>query len=120
MPFTFGEITTPGGRRCLLVEVSGPVSLADAQAMERHLLPGSAHHGGLVLSRVAKGTEYSPEARKFFPSLQSKYRALGTVVTSSIVRAAINLMIRLTPQTGGEVRMFTTEAEALAWLDGVT
>ncbi len=30
----------------------------------------------------------------------------------------INLMIRLSPSSSGEARIFTSEAEALAWLDG--
>lgn len=118
MPFAFGEITTPGGRRCLLIETTGLVTLADAEALGRELAPGSPFHGGVVLSRVAKGSDFDADARKFFPTLHPTYRRLAAVVTSSLVRAMINLMIRLSPSTSGEARIFTSEAEALAWLDG--
>lgn len=117
MPFAFGEITTPRGRPCLLIETTEFVTLADAEALGRKLAPGSPFHGGIALSRVAKGSDFAPEARKFFPTLQPHYRKLAAVVTNPLVRAMINLMIRLTPSNSGEARIFTSEAEALAWLD---
>jgi hypothetical protein len=117
MPFEFAEITTPGGRRCLLIETTGFVTLHDAEALGRELAPGSRFHGGVVLSRIAKGTDFDAEARKYFPSLQPTYRRLAAVVGSPLVRAMVNLMIRLTPSNGGEARIFTDEADALAWLD---
>lgn len=115
MPFEFEHVTTASGMRYLLITASGHVTIDDGKAMERYLLPGMPYHRGLVLSRVAKGTEYSPEVRKFFGTLQNTYVALAAVVTSPIVRTAINMMLRF---HGGQdpVRMFTDEAEALAWL----
>ena len=63
MPLSFGEITTPKGRRCLLIDSEGLCDLADGQAMQARLVPGQPHHFGLVCSRAAKTTEFSPELR---------------------------------------------------------
>ncbi len=115
MPFEFEQATTASGMRYLLIRASGHVTLDDGKMMERYLLPGMPYHRGLVLSLVAKGTEYSPEVRKFFDTIKTTYVALAAVVTSPIVRAAINMMLRLTGSQNA-LRMFTNEAEALAWL----
>lgn len=119
MPFAYGEITTPRGQRCLLVESSGVVTLGDAESLGAKLAPGSPYRGGVVLSRVAKGVDFEPGARNYFPTLHPTYRRLAAVVGSPLVRAMVNLMIRLTPSTSGESRVFTSEADALAWLDEV-
>ncbi|KIG16586.1 hypothetical protein DB30_04357 [Enhygromyxa salina] len=81
------------------------------------IAPGARHHRGLVLSRVAKGTEYSPEVRKFFPTVHEDFTAVAAIVTSPIVRAAINLMLRFANSSGAVLRMFTSETEAMAWLE---
>ena len=41
---------------------------------------------------------------------------IAVVVTSPIVRAAINMMVRF-GTTKAHLRMFTSETEALAWLE---
>lgn len=116
MPFRFEDSKTPAGKPCLLIHASGSVELADAKALEAMIVPGGRYHGGLVLSLVDKSTEYKPDARKYFAKLPDKYGAMGVVVTSPIVRAAINLIMRLTGQARA-FKMFSTETEAFAWLD---
>lgn len=118
MPIQLEDGTTPAGHPCLIANASGYVTLADAQAMGALLEKGARYHLQRVLSGVAKGTEYSPEARKYFPSFNPNVLALAAIVTSPLVRAAINLMFRLTGK-GIRFRMFTTDAEAMAWLDSV-
>ena len=73
MPFQFEVLTSASGMHYLRVDASGRVDLADAKELEAHLLQPQLR-GGCVLSVVSKGTEYLPEARKFFPSLQDKTR----------------------------------------------
>jgi hypothetical protein len=119
VPFVFEDMKTPAGKPCLLVRASGLIELEDARALEVLTVPGARHHRGLVLSIVDRSAEYKPAARKYFATLQDKYGAMGVVVTSPIVRAAINLMMRLTGQARA-FKMFPTEAEALAWLDAWT
>jgi hypothetical protein len=117
MPLEIAEASSPGGLRYLQIDLWGRVELADAQAIEARVLPGQPHHRGYLLPRVAKGTEYSPEARKFFGTLSDKCSAVSMVVTSPIVRAAVNLMLRYAGQHGDLLRMFTSEEEAMAWLE---
>lgn len=119
MPFKFEELTSTAGMLYLRVDASDEVVLADGKALEAHMLQPNLR-GGCVLSVVRKGTEYSVEARKFFPTLQDKFSKLAVVVTSPIVRAAINMMMRLNRPAGGLIRMFTSEQEAMEWLESDT
>jgi hypothetical protein len=117
MPFAFQELTSNNGMHYLRVDSSDRIELADGEALEAHLLRPSLR-GGRVLAVARNGTEYSVEVRKFFPTLRDKFNKLATVVTSPIGRAAINMMLRLTYHgEGGVVRMFTSEQEAMAWLE---
>lgn len=117
MPIQVSESKTPAGHRLMRCNVSGHVSLADAQAMGDQMKTGQPFHKSLVLCVVDKSTDYSPESRKHFGTMQGSYQAMGTVVGSAILRAAINFMTRVTG--GKDFRMFNSEAEALAWLDEV-
>ena len=117
MPFQFQELTSPSGMHYLRVDASDHVGLADGKALEAQLLQPHLR-GGRVLSVVRKGTEYAPEVRKFFSTLNDKFSLMAVVVTSPIVRAAINMMVRLNKPEGGAFRMFTSEQEAMAWLEG--
>ena len=95
MPLRFEEARTPGGAPLLIIRSSGHVALADAEAFGRRVEPGGPNHMWRVLLLTEKGIEYEPAARKYFPTTQGNYRAIAAVVTNSIVRAAINVMIRL-------------------------
>ena len=118
MPFRYEEKTTPKGAPLLVVHASGHVSFADAEELGNRLVAKSPNHRWLVLTLTEKGLEYAPAARKHFQTMKDDYGSLATVVTSPIVRAAINMMMRL---FGGapNFRMFSDEAEALTWLDAV-
>ncbi|MCY1056597.1 STAS/SEC14 domain-containing protein [Nannocystis sp. SCPEA4] len=116
MPFFFEEAVTPQGKPLLRIHAREECTLADAEALGARL--DGPNKRWLVLSIVDRGTEYAPAARKYFPSLQNKYGALAAVVTSPVVRAAINMMMRLTGQAPN-LRLFTTEDEAMAWLEAV-
>ena len=117
MPMTYTEITTDSGMRYLRVDTSGHVSFEDAKEFEAWVTKPEWNKG-LALSVVAQGTEYAPEARKHFTLLNDHLTSLATVVTSPIVRAAINMMLRITRTRGrSPLKMFTDEAEAIAWLE---
>lgn len=117
MPFYFEESRTPKGHPLLKVQSTGHIALADAEAMGARLTPGSRNHAWRIITHVDKGVEYAPAARKYFPTMNGNYFALAAMVTSPIARAAINMMLRLTGQSP-DLKMFSDEAEALAWLDG--
>lgn len=116
MPIVTEEGKTPKGKRMLLAKVSGHVSLAEATAMGDLLKPGNPFHGALVFCVVDKTTDYHPDARRHFNTFNGNYSKMATVVTSAMLRAAINFMIRVTG-TSATVQMFTTESDAIAWLD---
>ncbi len=112
------ERKTPGGRDVLYSEVGGQVSGDDARVMlERLKQMNRGEPKPCLLSVVAKDTKYSAESQRVFTKdFEPYYDRLATVVTSSIVRAAINFMVRI----GGnamKVRMCESEEAALKWLD---
>ena len=116
MPIQTQESKTPKGERLMLNRVSGQVSLADAQQMGSYLTPGRPFHAALVLNLVDRNTEYSPDSRKYFPTLNGNYKRMASVVASPIVAAGINFMLRLGSRPDN-FRMFNSESAALDWLD---
>lgn len=116
MAVRYEESKTPRGNALLKMYVSGTCDLADARTMLDYIDVGKRYHHGLVAVFVAAGTEYTPDARKFFPKTQGMHKAMASIVTSALVRAAINLMLRV---SGGDrsFKMFSDEAAALTWLD---
>jgi hypothetical protein len=117
MPFQYSEQFSKSGMRYLRVDGSGHVSLDDAKEFEA-MICKPEWRDALVLSVVAKGTDYSPESRRHFPTLNDKLRAIAVVVTSPLVRTAINMMVRFgRAEDRAPMRLFTDEAEAIAWLE---
>jgi hypothetical protein len=116
MPFQFQELDTSSGMHYLRVDASDQIQLVDGEALAAHLLRPSMRDAR-ALCIVAKGTEYAPDVRKYFPTLNDKFVKMASVVTNPIVRAAINMMVRLKPAAGGTFRMFSSEEEALTWLE---
>lgn len=116
MPIRIEEGKTPTGKRMMVARVSGTVTYEDAAAMGDQLKPGQPYHNTRLLNLVDKGTEYHPEARRHFHTFNGNYAKMAVVVTSPLVRAAINFMLRVTNQKL-PFQMFTSEPEALAWLD---
>jgi hypothetical protein len=117
MPLQITEAISPGGLRHVQIDLEGWIDLDDGLAIEAWVLPGQPHHLGYLLPRAAKGTEYSPEVRKLLATLNDKCTAVAMVVTSPLVRAAVNLMMRYAGDQGDLLRMFTSETEAVAWLE---
>lgn len=117
MPLEISEHTTDAGNAYLRADASGQVTLEHAKQFEAAIKRPQWHHG-LVLSVVAKGTEYAPDARRHFATLNADVRALATVVTSPIVRATLNMIFRLGELKGDNpMKMFTSQDEALKWLE---
>lgn len=116
MPIRIEEGKTPKGQRCMRAYVSEQVSLSDAEAMGALLRPGQPYHQVLVLCIIDKSTDYSPESRKYFRTMHGNFKRMASVVTSGILRAAINFMLRIAGAPT-DFRIFNIEADALAWLD---
>jgi len=116
MGFELSERVTASGMAYLCVEASEAVALADVEALALRLQQPSEVLPK-VLSLVRKGTDYGAAARQRLVNLDRDYSAMAVVVTSAIVRAAINLMLRTQSGHSGPVRLFADEAGALAWLE---
>lgn len=115
MPIAFQELLTPRGRPYVRVAVSGDFDLAEAEAFVSSFGREGPYFMKPAISVVPRGTEYTPAARKHLQTM-GEAAPMATVTASPLVRAAVNLMLRLSGKTG-QLRMFTTEAEALTWLD---
>lgn len=116
MPILIEESKTPKGQKLMLVRSVGKVSLQDAEGMGTLIKPGQPYHGGLILNILADDLEHHPEARRYFYSMNGNFKRLAVVIRSTIVRAMVTFMMRI----GGKnesMRLFSNEAEALAWLD---
>jgi len=118
MAVRYEERKTPRGSPLLVMHVSGRCDLAESETLGARIKKGGDYHRQRVLVFVAAGTEYTPEARRYFPTLNEDHVGMATVVTSAVVRAMINLLTRF---AGGvkNFKMFTEEAAALAWLDSL-
>jgi SpoIIAA-like len=119
MPIVGREEQTKGGRHIIRCEVSGSVSGDDARALLQQSAALSKRINGSMdlLSIVATGTNYSPESSRIFTSDFAPYtRRISVVVSSKLVRAAINFMMRMS-RRNHELKCFDDEASALAWLD---
>lgn len=119
MPIVTHEVQTKGGRHVIRCQVHGHVTGQEAMDLLEQAKALSKRIGtkGELLSNIAAGTDYSPESRRIFTADFVPYtRRTAAVVTSRIVRAAINFMTRMALKTT-EVKCFDDEASAMAWLD---
>ncbi|MDC0719759.1 DUF7793 family protein [Nannocystis bainbridge] len=116
MPIVFEERVTPRGRGYVRVGVTGVFDTAEAEAYVQHFTRGGPHFMRPTICVVTRGTEYTTEARKILVQV-TEAGPTATVTSSPLVRAAINLMLRITGKSD-TLRIFAAEPEALAWLDG--
>ncbi|HRI69288.1 MAG TPA: STAS/SEC14 domain-containing protein [Polyangium sp.] len=119
MPIVARDDQTKGGRHVVRCQVSGHVSGADANGLleQSKALAAKVGTKGDLLCNVAAGTDYSPESRRIFTKEFTPYtRRTAAVVSSKIVRAAINFMMRMANRNT-ELMCFDDEESAIAWLD---
>lgn len=119
MPIVAHEDRTKGGKHVVRCQVSGHVSGEDATALLEKAKALAARIGtrGNLLCNIAAGTDYSPESRRIFTKEFLPYtHRTAAVVTSKIVRAAINFMMRMS-QRNTELQVFDDEESAMTWID---
>ncbi len=116
MPFDYDDRTTPAGHPCLFMRVSEDVSEQDADSFCALVAEGGRYHGQRILTRIEANTKPATSARKRLAGLTDQYLAQAVIATNPIVRAGVNLMLRLLGDPT-KLRLFRDEAEALAWLD---
>jgi hypothetical protein len=116
MPILQTTRSTLGGHPVVRSVYEHPVTVADAKAFVEKVKPGSAlqHHGHLILGKL---TGLDADARKALseqkPDPQNPV-PVALVMPSAMLRMTAGLVARA---TGTELHFFSTEAEALTWLD---
>ena len=117
MPYEISTFALPCGARAARVKISGIFDGHEARSAMGNWAPGGPLHGvpGLVLTQEVK--EATPEARSFYAGWKetSPTEWLAVVVTNPVLRVMGNFILRVSKST--RRKMFTTEAEALKWLD---
>jgi len=117
MPYELSTFTLPCGARAARVRISGVFAGHEARSAMENWAPGGPLRGvpGLVLTQEVKSSE--PEARSIFGGWKetSDTEWFAVVVTSPLLRVTGNFILRVSKSQ--RRKMFTTEAEALRWLD---
>jgi hypothetical protein len=117
MPYEISTFTLPRGARAARVTMTGVLDGHEAQSAMENWKPGGQLYGvpALVLTQEMK--TMAPEARSIFGGWKETPTTewFAIVVTSPVLRVTGNFILRVSRST--RRKMFTTEAEALRWLD---
>ena len=117
MPYEISMFTLPCGVRAARVKITGVFEGHEARSAMGNWSPGGPLHGvpGLVLTQEVQAA--TSEARSIFGGWKetSATEWFAVVVTSPILRVTGNFILRVSKST--RRKMFTTEAEAIRWLD---
>jgi len=114
VPYHYSLFQLPGGARCARFEWSGVATGEEAAALVAECAPGRPLHGLPLLVLAQKMERMEPEARSFFSS-RGHPPLIAVVVSSPIIRVTGNFITRM--NKNARQRMFSTEAEAIQWLD---
>lgn len=119
--FQSSEFITPRGLRAVRTVASGEVAGRDLQPFFAAVRPGGEYFGLPILSVTTQGTRYTPEARKLMSDMTPENGGIGSsvrlamVVDSVVLRLMIQLVLQVT--RAGQSKMFSTEEQAIAYLD---
>jgi hypothetical protein len=118
MPFAVTTFNLPGGTAATLAKGSGAITRDEADDLMRQITPGGERHGMPLLVLTQEMTRMTAEARRVFaggndPTIEQAWT--GVVVTNPVMRVTINFLLRVARTR--YVRLFSTEADAIRWLD---
>ncbi|MDP1823055.1 MAG: hypothetical protein Q8L48_07435 [Archangium sp.] len=121
MPLTFSQAVTAKGNAYLRTVSSGAVTEADANGLNAVVAVGAKHFGLPILGLVEPGATFSAEARKAFTAgndgkSQAEMKPVAIVVSSAPLRVMLGFIIRMSGASDA-TRFFSSEADALVWLD---
>jgi hypothetical protein len=116
MPYELSTFELPDGKRCARLLWLETITGEDADAMLTQCEPGGSVHGLPVLSLAQQAASISPEARAIFQSPRGGAFTvrLAIVISNPLLRVAANFVLRV--RHHDLQRLFTNEAEAIAWL----
>jgi hypothetical protein len=118
MPYVVSVRTLPSGPRYLHVVGSGVINKTDAEYLLSFVGEAGSMAGVPFLVMAEKMESVSPEARSRFNGgdPQAAKAWSGIVVTNPVARVITRFMLRFKNRSQ-KVKIFSTEAEALRWLD---
>jgi hypothetical protein len=118
MPYDVSVFELPGGSRAIKAIGIGVISKEDADLLMKRVEQGGDLHRLPMLVLAQRMEKMSPEARSLFSA-----RTTGAVVriwcavvgSNPLIRVTVNFLLRISRST--TTKMFSGEAEAIAWLD---
>lgn len=116
MPYQISTFDLSDGRRCVRLDWSGTMTGEEADAALAECEPGGSVYGLPVLALGHRMTAMAPEARAIFssPRRNSFTEKMALVIANPVLRVAANFVLRI--RRSELQRLFTSEAEAIAWL----
>lgn len=110
----------PDGRRYGRTVSTGKLSGRDADEINRRTAPGGDLEGAPLLSVMEGSVEMDPDARKAFSAMNAASKGtqqskIAIVTPNAPMRVMLSFVLRITG-SGGHMKFFSNEAEALAWL----
>lgn len=108
----------PSGARAARCDCSGIVTKADAEAWMAETGPGGPLYDLPILAVALQLQKVESDARGVFGQHQDPTREdnwMAVVVTNPVIRVTTNFVMRITRHR--KQRLFSTEAEAVAWLE---
>jgi hypothetical protein len=111
----------PTGHEYVYILTSGLATGDEAFALRKVVGAGAPHEGKPMISFIAPGASFSPEARRNLGTIgegstRKKNPKVAIVVSNTAVRVTLGFVLRVSKATNF-VRLVGTEAEALRWLE---
>lgn len=122
MPLTLTMEQFKSGRRYVRSWAEGVVSGDDAQRVASRIAAGGDLEGVPLLNVMASKVDLAPEARKIFAGVNSgrqEMSKMAVVAASAPLRVTLSFVVRLAGMAD-HTKFFSTEPEALAWLEAAS
>jgi hypothetical protein len=118
MPYDVTTFTLPCGVTAARADGYGVITKEDAAILMQKIGRGGSHHGQPLFVSTARIEKINPEARSMFsvsPDPNEPQQWGAVVVSNPLMRVTINFLLRVS--RARTLKMFSSEAEGLAWLD---
>ncbi|HEY8207130.1 MAG TPA: hypothetical protein VIG99_06605 [Myxococcaceae bacterium] len=117
MPYELSTFTLPCGTRAARVDFTGSLTGEEATGLMKNWEVGQPLYGLPTLVQTQEMKEMAPGARAVFGGWKETgpYEWYAIVINNPVIRVSANFIMRVSRTT--RRRLFTSEAEAVQWLD---
>ena len=117
MPYETTLFQLPCGVQACRLEARGDFSIEDTRQIYQQLASGGRLHGMPLLILTHELSSITSDSRAAIVKVgrEQAERWEAAVVTSTVLRVTINFIMRI--QGRKKTKLFTSEREALQWLD---